>query len=73
MRLKRLVCAICLAPITDDQFIVLPNPEYPNDFTKLIYLHSKDKCKFRKKHLAEVRERWRRTHLQPNPDEERED
>ena len=65
MQRTRLVCESCLCPITDDQFIILPDPFHPSNPLFLKYFHASNRCDYRKKKVKIARERWRRTHLQP--------
>ncbi|NHJ02783.1 MAG: hypothetical protein EAX86_11655 [Candidatus Heimdallarchaeota archaeon] len=64
LKRRRLVCSVCLAPIEEDQFIVLPHPQYPEDPSKVSYFHSKRNCSLRSKKVKTVRGHWLKTRLQ---------
>jgi hypothetical protein len=54
----RMICALCGEKITDDKYIVVPNPDTPNDYTQCRFYHSKGECNTRLNQIASVRENW---------------
>ena len=55
---SRLCCTICLGKIEDDRFLVISDPNFPNDHTKSLYFHSTDNCNLRLRMNKFARERW---------------
>jgi hypothetical protein len=60
----RLICVKCGEKITDEQFIVISHPEFPEDYSKSFYFHSKGRCTPRWERIQEIRERWLQRHDQ---------
>ncbi len=59
---QRLICIFCHNQITDQNYYVIHHPDYPDDYSRSIYFHSKVNCEERMKNIKKVRETWLKTH-----------
>ncbi|MFX1285493.1 MAG: hypothetical protein ACFFB5_17780 [Promethearchaeota archaeon] len=67
----RLICIKCGEKITDDRFVVILHPDFPVDYSKSFYLHSKGKCTPRWDLIRSTREKWLREHDKTYQERER--
>ncbi len=55
---RRMICSYCKKRITDDKFIIIPDPEFPEDYLKQLYFHSKGGCNPRLRYKELARKEW---------------
>lgn len=54
----RLTSKFCKCDITDDKFVMMNDPRFPNDLTKQLYFHSKGRCDPTHRYIKEARGLW---------------
>ncbi|MHA1942580.1 MAG: hypothetical protein ACXABI_09315 [Candidatus Hodarchaeales archaeon] len=57
---NRFICLYCSERITDDKYVVVTHPEFPNNYLKQLYFHSKGDCDPRYRFLEYSRKKWLR-------------
>lgn len=58
----RLIRVKCGEKITDDRFVVIHHPRYPEDYSKSFYFHSRGGCNHRWGQIRATREQWLQKH-----------
>jgi hypothetical protein len=53
---RQIVRIYCKEQITDDKYVLMSHPEFPNDISQILYFHSKGECNPRHRFLKVVRE-----------------
>ena len=53
-----MICASCIERILDDRFVTMFDPNFPTDYTKVKYYHSKGKCEPRISAIPQRHSQW---------------